>query len=193
MQYNDQRGRPGALAVGAVVGALLAGAAVGVLAAPESGAGTRRRIRRGVADLGGYRLRDRWDDLSTGFEQRRRGHKRDALVERLEARIEAMEERLAEIEAEPDVELDPEEEVEHASGSSAGSVLGLAASALLTWLLASDKAAPAREKARDVAGRAREQATTQWEKFKEKRGAYQRTGDHVTPEGAGRAGGQGYQ
>ena len=175
MQYNG-RGGARALTVGAVLGALVAGAAVGVLTAPESGAGTRRRLRRGLADLSGPRLRDRWEDLSAGLERRRERHEHDALVERLEARIDALEEQLAEQAAD-------EEEVELGGGVGrhSGSVLSLAAGALLTWFLSSDKAGPARQRAREVAGQARERAGDEWERFKQRRGPYARFGDRIVP------------
>jgi hypothetical protein len=191
MQYND-RGGARALTIGAVVGALLAGAAVGVLTAPESGAGTRRRIRRGLVDLGGPGLRDRWHDLSTGFEQRRRRRERDSLVERLESRIDALEQRLEEEPDESEIAVETEE-AEEESGGTAGSLLGLAASALLTWFLASDKAAPARERAREVAGKARKRAGSEWERFKERRGPYRKMGDRIVPEAATGQGGEAFQ
>jgi hypothetical protein len=181
MQYDNQGGAR-ALTVGAIVGALVAGAAVGVLTAPESGAGTRRRIRRGLSDLSGPGLRDRWHDLSLGLERRRHRHERNALVERLEARIEALEEQLEEAAAEPEVEL--EEDEEEASGGGGGSMLGLAAGALLTWFLSSDKAAPARRRAREVAGEARERASDEWTRFKQRRAGYRREGDRIVPEAA---------
>jgi hypothetical protein len=186
MQYNG-RGGARALTVGAVIGALVAGAAVGVLTAPESGAGTRRRLRRGLADLSGPRLRDRWEDLSAGLERRRERHERDALVERLEARIDALEEQLAEPAAD-------EEEVElvEESGHS-GSVLSLVAGALFTWFLSSDKAAPARQRAREVAGQARERAGDEWERFKQRRGSYARFGDRIVKEPAPKSGEHQYQ
>ncbi len=187
MRFNDQGGAR-ALTIGAVLGALVAGATVGVLAAPESGAGTRRRIRRGLADLGGHGLRDRWGDLSAGLERRRQRRERNALVERLEARIDALEERLDEEANEPELDEEVEEIEEEESSGHAGSVLGLAAGALLTWFLASDKAAPARERAREVAGRAKERAEDEWDRFKQRRGPYSRLGDKIVPEGAGNSG-----
>ena len=183
MQYED-RGGVSALAIGAVVGALLAGAAVGVLAAPESGAYTRRRIRRGLEDLGGRSLSDRWDGLSTGLARRRERHERNALISRLEERVETLEAQLAEAEAK---EAELEEEVEEEqSGSSFGSPLGLAAGALLSWFLSSEAAAPARERAteraREVADRAREKAGEEWEKFRQRRKGYRRNGDQIVPD-----------
>ncbi|MGH7630156.1 MAG: hypothetical protein ACREOF_12410, partial [Gemmatimonadales bacterium] len=133
---------------------------------------------------------DRWDDLSAGLERRRQRREREALVDRLEARIDALEERLKQEEAEEaEIEEEPEEE-EATSGGGAGSLLGLAAGALLTWFLASDKAAPARERAREVAGRAKERAGDEWERFKQRRGPYSRLGDTIVPEGAGNSGEQ---
>ncbi len=193
MQFNDRGGGARALTIGAVLGALVAGAAVGVLAAPESGARTRRRLRRGVADLGGQGFRDRWDELSAGLERRRARRERDALIERLEARIDELEERLQEQEtAEAEVEEELEEEAT-APGGRSGSLLGLAAGALITWLLASDKAAPARERAREVAGKARERAGDEWERFKQRRGPYARFGDRIVPEPAKPPGEQQFQ
>jgi gas vesicle protein len=178
MQYSNPGGAR-ALTVGAIVGALVAGAAVGLLTAPESGAGTRRRLRRGLVDLSSPRLRDRWEDLSAGLERRRERRDHDALVERLEARIDALEEQLAQQAAdEEEVEIEEEEE----SGGHSGSALGLAAGALLTWFLSSDKAAPARQRAKDVAGQARERASDEWARFKQKRGGYRRDGDRIVPE-----------
>ncbi len=192
MRYNDRSGAR-ALTIGAVLGALVAGAAVGVLTAPESGAGTRRRLRRGLADISGPRLRDRWGDLSAGFEHRRQRHERDALVERLESRIDALEERLKEEEveeAELEDELEPEDEE---SAGHSGSALGLAAVALLTWFLSSEKAAPARERAREAAGKARERAGDEWDRFKQRRAGYRRTGDSIVPEGAAASGEPSFQ
>jgi gas vesicle protein len=187
MQFND-RGGTRALTIGAVLGALVAGAAVGVLTAPESGAGTRRRLRRGIADISGPRLRDRWGDLSAGFERRRERHERDALVERLESRIDALEEHLEEAEVEA-AELDDELEPEEAeSAGHSGSALGLAAAALLTWFISSEKAAPARERAREAAGKARDRAGDEWQRFKQHRAGYRRTGDRIVPEGAAASG-----
>jgi gas vesicle protein len=182
MQYND-RGGVGAITIGAVLGALVAGAAVGVLTAPESGAGTRRRLRRGIADLSGARLRDHWDDLSTGLERRRERREQAAVVERLEARIDELQEQLAEQAAAEEVEI------EETSGGGSASALGLAAGALLTWFLSSDQAEPARRRAREVAGQARERAGDEWERFKKKRGANRKTGDRIVPEGAAGAAG----
>ena len=183
MQYDDRGGGGArALAIGAVVGALVAGAAVGVLTAPDSGAYTRRRLRRGLADLGGRSLSDRWDDLSTGLARRRERHEQDALVRRLEERIESLESQLADAEAK-EAELEEEVEEEEQSGSSFGSTLGLAAGALLSWFLSSEAAAPARERAREVADRARERAGDEWERFKQRRGRFRRNGDQVVPEG----------
>jgi gas vesicle protein len=189
MQYKDRGGNVGALTIGAVVGALIAGAAVGVLTAPESGAGTRRRLRRGIADLSGARLRDHWDDLSTGLQRRRERREQEALVERLEARIDELEERLAEESAAAEEDV----EVEEPSRGGTGSALGLAAGALLTWFLSSDQAEPARRRAKEVAGQARERAGDEWERFKKKRGAYRKSGDRIVPENAAGAGGPAYQ
>jgi hypothetical protein len=185
VQYND-KGGVSTLAIGAVVGALLAGAAVGVLAAPEAGAYTRRRIRRGLEDLGGRSLSDRWGDLSTGLARRRERRDRTALIRQLEERVETLEAQLAEAEAK---EAELEEEVEEEqSSSSFGSTLGLAAGALLSWFLSSEAAAPARERAaeraRDVADRARERAGEEWEKFRQKRKGFRRNGDSIVPETA---------
>jgi gas vesicle protein len=203
MQYNN-RGRPSALTLGAVIGALVAGAAAGLLAAPDSGAGTRRRLRRGLADLSGHTLREHWDDVSAGLERRRVRRAHHAAVERLEERIEELEARLAESEAAHEAEIAEgvEEEEAEPSGHAMGSALGLAAGALLTWFLSSDQAAPARERAREAAGKvgerareaagkARERAADEWERFKERRGAYKRTGNRMTPEAPASTGGQG--
>jgi gas vesicle protein len=185
MQYEDRGGSAArTLAIGAVVGALLAGAAVGVLAAPESGAYTRRRIRRGLEDLGGRSLSDRWDDLSTGLSRRRERRERTALIRQLEERVETLESQLAEAEAK---EAELEEEVEEEqSGSTFGSTLGLAAAALLSWFLSSEAAAPARERAaeraREVAERAREKAGEEWDKFRQRRKGSRRNGDSIVPE-----------
>jgi len=198
MQYNDRSGAR-ALTIGAVVGALVAGAAVGVLTAPESGARTRRRLRRGLADLSGPGLRDRWHDLSSELEQRRHRRERDALVQRLEARIAALEEQLeGEAAAEPDDEIELEEDQEEdqeeeSGGGGGGSALGLAAGALLTWFLTSDKAAPARQRAREVAGQARERAGDQWARFRQRRGGYRREGNRIVPEATAGTGGQAFQ
>jgi hypothetical protein len=177
MQYNNHGGAR-ALTIGAVLGALVAGAAVGVLTAPESGAGTRRRLRRGLADLSPPRLRDRWGDLSAGLERRRERRDHEALVEQLEARIEALEEQLADQAEEEEEEIEIVEE----SGGHSGSVLSLAAGALLSWFLSSDRAGPARRRAREVAGQARERAGNEWERFKQRRGPYARFGDKIVPE-----------
>jgi gas vesicle protein len=193
MQYND-RGGTSALAIGAVVGALVAGAAVGVLTAPESGAYTRRRIRRGLADLGGTSLRDRWGDLSAGISRRREQREHSALVRRLEARVAQLEEQLAaREEQEEGEEQEEQEEQEERSGSAAGSVLSPASSALLTWFLTSDSAEPARKRAREVAGRAKVRAGDEWERFKAKRGPYRRQGDRIVPEAATGTSGEVYQ
>ena len=192
MQYDNRSGA-GALTVGAVVGALVAGAAVGLLAAPDSGAGTRRRLRRGIADLSGHTLREHWDDLSAGLERRRirRAHK--AEVGELEARIEELEARIEEDEAAREAELAEESDEEEESSHGLGSVLGLAAGAFLTWFLSSEQAAPARERAREAAGKAKDRATDEWERFKERRGGYRRTGTRMAPEGTTATGGQAYQ
>ena len=192
MQYNN-RGGAGAMTIGAVVGALVAGAAVGLLAAPDSGAGTRRRIRRGLADLGGHTLREHWDDLSTGLERRRTRRAHDAEVERLQARIEELEAQIEEDEA-AEAELAEElaDEAEE-SGHGLGSVLGLAAGAFLTWFLSSEQAGPARDRAREAAEKAKDRATDEWERFKERRGGYRKTGNRMTPESTPGAGGQAFQ
>jgi gas vesicle protein len=179
--------------VGAVVGALIAGAAVGLLAAPDSGAGTRRRLRRGIADLSGHTLREHWDDLSAGLERRRTRRAHKAEVDQLEARIEELEARIEEDEAAREAELTDEIDEEEESSHGLGSALGLAAGAFLTWFLSSEQAAPARERAREAAGKAKDRATDEWERFKERRGGYRRTGHRVTPEGTGTTAGQAYQ
>jgi len=135
-------------AAGALVLAAAIGVGVGLLVAPQPGTKTRKvlqkRLRKGAGRLkeGAERLRER--------------------AERLRARAA----EASEDEEDAEDEEEEEEELDEDEGSGRlGTFLALAAGLAATFLMASDRAAPARERIRDAADAVRERAGEQWDRY----------------------------
>ncbi|MBA3258634.1 MAG: YtxH domain-containing protein [Gemmatimonadales bacterium] len=158
-----RRSGPG---VGTVVLATALGVGIGLLAAPETGTKTRRRLRQRMSTLG--------NDLEEGLEgvQEFGGRAR----ERMRARLERLKAREKDMEDDVTDEEDDDEE-----SRTLGTILALAAGAAASYFLSSERAAPARARARDAADTVRRQATDRWERFQQRTGDNGHTG---SPEGS---------
>jgi gas vesicle protein len=158
--------------VGSLFLATVLGVGVGLLAAPQSGTDTRRTLSRRLAALR-EGLGDEVEELEDASsragraarkragEWRRRGQKAwDDAAEQLEE----LQEKL-------------EEEDEEEGGSVVGTVLTVAAGlAAAAYFLSSERAAPARERVREMAATVRDEAEDRWERFQQRRnGERQRT------------------
>ncbi len=161
-------------AAGALVLAAAIGVGVGLLAAPQAGTKTRKVLRKRLSALG--------EDLGEGYEEvqelsgrARRGLRKGAGrlkegAERLRERAERLRARAAEAsEGEEDLEdaeEEEEDELDEDEGSSRlGTILALAAGLAATFLITSDRAAPARERIREAADTVRERAGEQWDRY----------------------------
>jgi gas vesicle protein len=171
---SGRRGRRGG-AAGALVLAAAIGVGVGLLAAPQAGTKTRKVLRKRLSALG--------DDLEEGYEEvqelsgraRRRLQKGAGRLkkgaERLRERAERLRARAAEAagasEDEEDLdEFEEEDELDEDEGSGRlGIFLALAAGLAATFLITSDRAAPARERIREAADTVRERAGEQWDRY----------------------------
>jgi gas vesicle protein len=150
---------------GTLVLATVLGVGIGLLAAPQAGTDTRRALRRRIADVG--------DDLDDGLEelQERGGKARRALRDRAaqlrrrgrKRREEAMEE-LEDIDEDVEDVLDEDEEDEGSSALPTILTVG-AGLAAVAYLLASERAAPARERVREAAATVRDEAEARWDWF----------------------------
>lgn len=153
----------GGLGLGSIVLATALGVGIGMLAAPDTGTVTRRRLRRRMSELG--------TDLEEGLEgvQEYGGRAR----ERMRARLERLRAREAELDDEGDDEEDEE-------SRALGTILAMAAGVAATYFFSSDRAAPARARARDAADTVRRRAgdaadtvrrraSDRWERFQQQR------------------------
>jgi hypothetical protein len=155
-ESGTSRGR--GLGVGTVVLATALGVGIGLLAAPEAGTKTRRALKQRISALG--------SDLEEGLEgvQELGGRARETMRARLE--------KLRARQVDED-ELDEEDEED---ARTLGTILAVAAGVAATYFLSSERAAPARAKARDAADTVRRRATDQWERFQQRTGANGHTG-----------------
>jgi X-X-X-Leu-X-X-Gly heptad repeat protein len=177
---SGRRGRR-AGAAGALVLAAAIGVGVGLLAAPQPGTKTRKVLRKRLSALG--------EDLGEGVEevQELGGRARRQLrkgagrlkegagrlkegAERLRERAERLRTRGQDAwedeEELEDVEEDSEDELDQDEGASRlGTFLALAAGLAATFLITSDRAAPARERIREAADAVRERAGEQWDRY----------------------------
>jgi hypothetical protein len=146
--------RRSGLGVGTVVLATALGVGIGLLAAPETGTKTRRRLRQRISALG--------SDLGEGLEgvQEFGGRARERMRERLE-RLRAKEEDLDDV---------LEDEGEDEDSRALSTLLAVAAGVAATYFMSSERAAPARARARDAADTVRRQATDRWERFQHRTG-----------------------
>jgi len=146
--------RRSGLGVGTVMLATALGVGIGLLAAPEAGTKTRRRLRQRISALG--------NDLGEGLEgvQEFGGRAR----ERMRARLEQLRARGEDV----DDELADEEEED--DSRALGTLLAVAAGVAATYFLSSERAAPARARARDAADTVRRQAADRWERFQHRTG-----------------------
>ena len=149
---GGRRSRVG-LGIGAVILGTAMGVGIGLLAAPEAGTRTRRRIRRRIAEFG--------NELGEGLGgvQEFGGRARDSVRSRLA--------QLREREALLDGLADEDEEEDE--GSTLGTLLAVAAGIAATYFVSSERAGPARARARDVADDLRRRAGDKWERFQHKR------------------------
>jgi gas vesicle protein len=170
---SGRRGRGGT--AGALVLAAAIGVGVGLLAAPQAGTKTRKVLRKRLSALG--------DDLGEGYEevQELSGRARQRLREgagRVKEGAERLRERAEQLRARrkaaledvgeelEDADEDLEDELDEDEGSGRlGTFLALAAGLAATFLITSDRAAPARERIRDAAEAVRERAGEQWDRY----------------------------
>jgi hypothetical protein len=152
-ESGTSRGR--GLGVGTVVLATALGVGIGLLAAPEAGTKTRRALKRRISALG--------SDLEEGLEgvQELGGRARETM----RARLEKL--RAGQVD---------EDELDEEDARTLGTILAVAAGVAATYFLSSERAAPARAKARDAADTVRRRATDRWERFQQRTGANGHTG-----------------
>ncbi|MEZ0335024.1 MAG: hypothetical protein ACAI18_13520 [Gemmatimonadales bacterium] len=175
-ETGGRRSRVG-LGLGAVVLGTALGVGIGLLAAPEAGTRTRRRLRQRISALG--------SELGEGLEgvQEFGGRAR----ERMRSRLEQLRAREAEL-------LDglSDEDEEEDESSVLGSILAVAAGVAATYFLSSERAGPARARARDAAVDFRRRAGDRWERFQHQRseanGFGSRESQSETTEGMGSSG-----
>ena len=166
-RYEDDSSDRRGVGIGALVLMAAVGVGVGLLAAPETGAKTRKRIRRKLASLG--------EDLGEGLEEMQelggRARQLGGRARELGGRArDQMRERLAAIrrrEAELDLVEDDEDEEE--DSGTLGTLFAVAAGAAATYFLASERAAPARTRVRETAETVRRKASDRWEEFQQSR------------------------
>jgi hypothetical protein len=167
--FGDRR--PGS-GVGTIFLATALGVGIGLLAAPDAGLKTRRRLRKRLETLSG--------DIGDGLEEMQglSGRARERMRQRLasmkkrgEDAWEGMEERWH------------GEEEEEEGGGAMSAVLAIAAGVAATYLLTSDRAAPARTRVRETAGTVRREATDRWERFQQQR--HESKGSNGQPGSAG--------
>ncbi len=155
-RFDDEEGMgtrsgPG---VGTVVLATALGVGIGLLAAPETGTKTRRQLRRRLSTLG--------TELGEGLEgvQELGGRAR----ERMRARLQSLRARGEDLE-------DEYEDEDEDDSRAIGTILAVAAGVAATYFLSSERAAPARARARDAADTVRRRATDRWDRFQHRTGA----------------------
>jgi gas vesicle protein len=171
---STRRGRRGGTA-GALVLAAAIGVGVGLLAAPQAGTKTRKVLRKRLSALG--------EDLGEGYEEvQELGGRASRRIREGAGRVKEGAERLRERaerlraprqaaleDAEEDLdedEEDAEDELDEDEGSGRlGTILALAAGLAATFLITSDRAAPARERIREAADAVRERAGEQWDRY----------------------------
>jgi hypothetical protein len=149
---GGRRSRVG-LGIGAVIIGTAMGVGIGLLAAPEAGTRTRRRIRRRIAEFG--------NELGEGLGgvQEFGGRARESV----RSRLAQLREREALLDDLGDEDEDEDE------GSTLGTLLAVAAGIAATYFLSSERAGPARARARDVADDLRRRAGDRWERFQQQR------------------------
>jgi hypothetical protein len=157
-RFEDEEGfaRRSGSGLGAVVLATALGVGIGLLAAPEAGTKTRRQLRRRLSTLG--------SDLGEGLEgvQELGGKAK----ERMRARLQSLRARGEEFMD----DYDDDEEDEDDS-RALGTILAVAAGVAATYFLSSERAAPARARARTAADTVRRRASDQWDRFQHRTGA----------------------
>ena len=169
MSTGERRAQGGH--VGSLFLATALGVGVGLLAAPQTGSETRRVLRRRLAALG----EDFGDELEELEE--RRGRMNRAVrkgTERLRRRgrksWEKAREALEDLDEDDELEEELEEEDEEEDSSALPTVLTVAAGlAAAAWLLASERAAPTRERVREAAATVRDEAEARWDRFQRRR------------------------
>jgi gas vesicle protein len=149
---GGRRSRVG-LGVGAVILGTALGVGIGLLAAPETGTKTRRRLRQRISALG--------SELGEGLGGVQEFG--DRARERVRSRLEQLRAR------EADLLDDLRGEEEEEESTVLGTVLAVAAGVAATYFLSSERAAPARARARDVATDFRRRAGDRWERFQHER------------------------
>jgi hypothetical protein len=154
--FGERRGT--AAGVGTIFLATALGVGIGLLAAPDTGVRTRRRLRKRLETLG--------DDLGEGIEgvQGMSGRAR----ERMRDRLARMRKRGTEAWEGLEERWHGEEEEEDDS-NALGAVLAIAAGVAATYLLTSERAAPARTRVRETAETVRREATNRWERYQQQR------------------------
>ncbi len=172
--FGDRR--PGS-GVSTIFLATALGVGIGLLAAPDTGLKTRRRLRKRLETLGG--------DIGGGLEEMQglSGRAR----ERMRQRLASMKKRGEDAWEGVEERWHGEEEEEGTGALSA--VLAIAAGVAATYLLTSDRAAPARTRVRETAGTVRRQATDRWERFQQQRHEAKGTNGQPGSAGETRSGG----
>lgn len=155
--FGERRGT--AAGVGTIVLATALGVGIGLLAAPDTGVRTRRRLRKRLDTLG--------EDLGEGIEgmQAMSGRAR----ERMRERLARMRQRGADAWGDLEERWHGEEEEEEEDSGPLGAVLAIAAGVAATYLLTSERAAPARTRVRESAQTLRREATNRWERYQRER------------------------
>ncbi|MDQ3137066.1 MAG: YtxH domain-containing protein [Gemmatimonadota bacterium] len=163
---TEDRRHGGSGQAGTLILATVLGVGVGLLAAPRSGSDTRRALGKRLA-AAGHDIGEGFDDL----EERSRPARRAMAARAERLRRLAREKREAVMAEYEDYEDDVEGDDEDAEESgSLGTILAVGAGlAAAAFLMTSERAAPARERAREAAATVRDEAEARWDRFQHRR------------------------
>ena len=163
MSSDDRGSRGGRL--GTALLATVLGVGVGLLAAPQTGADTRRALRKRL-DATREGLQEELEELEERSRPARRAVRARAEElgrrgrKRYEEALEALEDEVEELDEDGD---------EGSSGFGTALIIG-AGIAAATYFFTSERTASARERVREAAATVRDEAEARWERFQERRG-----------------------
>jgi hypothetical protein len=136
------------------------GVGMGMLAAPQTGADTRRALRKRLAAMG-EDLGEDLEDIEARSRPLRRAVRKQA--EDLGRRGRKKYKRAL-------AELESLREEDNGGSAVLATALTVGAGLAAAYFLTSDRAAPARERVREVAATFRDEAESRWDNFQRRRG-----------------------